>query len=127
MPAMNNLFRAYGGFDAAAGRFSLYSKVKVQNGRMEGYVKPLFRDVEIYNKNQEENDSLFQKIYEGIVGAIAQLLENQPREEIATKPDLSGTLKNPKANTSQAILELIRNAFFKAMLPGLESLPASRK
>lgn len=121
MPAMNNLFRAYGGFDTAAGWFSLYSEIKVQKGRMEGYVKPLFRDVDIYNKEQEKSDSLFQKVYEGFVGAIAQLLEHRPREELATKTDISGTLENPKADTPQAMLALIRHAFFGVILPGLEN------
>jgi hypothetical protein len=122
MPAMNNLFRAFGDFDTAAGWFSLYSEVKVKNGHMEGYVKPLFREVEIYNKEQERSDSFFQKIYEGIVGAIAQLLENRPRKELATKTDISGTLENPKTDSLQAILVLIQNAFFKAIVPGLENV-----
>jgi hypothetical protein len=120
MVAMNDLFRAYGNFDTAAGWFSLYSEAKVQKGRIEGYVKPLFREVDIYNKEQDESDGFFKKIYEGIVGAVAQLLENRPREEVATKTDISGTLKNPEADTLQAILLLIQNALFEVILPGLE-------
>ncbi len=120
MVAMNDLFRAYGHFDVAAGWFSLYSEAKVQKGRIEGYVKPLFREVDIYNKEQDESDGFFKKIYEGVVGAVAQFLENRPREEVATKTDISGTLKNPEADTLQTILLLMQNALFEVILPGLE-------
>ena len=59
MRAMNNLLRAYGNFDVTAGLFSLYSELSVKNGRVEGYIKPLFKDMKVYDARQDHEKSLF--------------------------------------------------------------------
>ena len=120
MRAMNDLLRAYGNFDVTAGRFSLYSELSVKNGRVEGYIKPLFRDLKVYDARQDKEKSLFHKLYEGLVGGVARLLENKPREEVATRTDVSGALENPQTSTWQTVVNLVKNAFFKAFLPGFE-------
>jgi hypothetical protein len=120
MRAMNDLLRAYGNFDVAAGQFSLYSELTVKNGRVEGYLKPLFKDIKVFDARQDKENNLFHQLYEGLVGGVAKLLENTPREEVATKTDLSGTLEDPRTATWQTVVNLVKNAFFKAVLPGLE-------
>ncbi|HXC68114.1 MAG TPA: DUF748 domain-containing protein [Nitrospiraceae bacterium] len=118
--AMNDLLRAYGNFDVTAGLFSLFSELKVKNDRVEGYIKPLFKEMKVYDARQDREKSLFHKLYEGLVGGVAKLLENRPREEVATRTDLSGAVENPEASTWQVIINLVRNAFFQAILPGFE-------
>ncbi len=117
---LNNLLRAYGKFDVTAGLFSLYSELSVKNGRVEGYIKPLFKDLKVYDGRQDKEKSLFHKLYEGLVGGVAKLLENKPREEVATRTDVSGALENPQTSTWQTVVNLVKNAFFKAFLPGFE-------
>ena len=90
MRAMNDLLRAYGNFDVTAGLFSLYSELSVKSGRVEGYIKPLFKDMKVYDARQDNEKSLFHKLYEGLVGGVAKLLENRPREEVATRTEISG-------------------------------------
>ena len=124
--AMNNLLRAYGNFDVTAGLFSLYSELRVKNGQVDGYIKPLFRDMKVYDARQDQEKSLFHKLYEGLVGGVAKLLENTPREEVATRTDVSGALKNPQTSTWQTVINLLKNAFFKAVLPGFEKERRSR-
>jgi hypothetical protein len=92
----------------------------VKNGQVQGYIKPLFKDMKVYDPRQDKEKSLFHKLYEGMVGGIAKLLENKPRKEVATKTEVKGNLDNPKTDTWQALLNLIQNAFFKAILPGFE-------
>jgi hypothetical protein len=48
------------------------------------------------------------------------MLKNAPRDEVATKAEISGKLDSPNMDTTQAVLRLIQNAFFDAILPGLE-------
>ena len=120
MRAMNDLLRAYGNFDVTAGLFSLYSELKVKNDHVEGYIKPLFKDMKVYDARQDKEKTLFHKLYEGVVGGVAKLLENTPRDEVATRTDVSGPLENPRASTWQTVVNLITNAFFKAFLPGFE-------
>jgi len=120
MRSMNDLFRAYGNFDVVAGKFSFYSEIKVRQGKIDGYVKPLFRDMDVYDQRQDKEKSLFRKLYEGLVGGIAGLLQNKPREEVATKTPISGDVESPQTSTWETVANLVQNAFFKAILPGFE-------
>lgn len=127
MTRMNDLLRAYGKFDVVAGDFSLYTQLQVKNGRIDGYIKPLFKDMKVYDKRQDADKSVFRKLYEGLVGGVAKLLENQSRNEVATRADISGPVGSPKSNTWAVIGRLIENAFFRAILPGFDrSLPGPR-
>jgi Domain of Unknown Function (DUF748) len=119
MQTMNDLFRSYGKFDVVAGRFSFYTELKVAHGRIDGYVKPLFQDMKVYDKRQDAEKSVFRKLYEKLVGGVANLLENR-RREVATQADISGPVENPRSSTWQVIGRLIQNAFFRAILPGFD-------
>jgi hypothetical protein len=130
MRKMNDLFRAYGNFDVVAGNFSLYSEIKIRQGKIGGYVKPLFSDMKVYDQRQDAEKNIFRKLYEGLVGGISGLLENRPREEVATRVPIEGDVEGPEAGTWETIVRLIQNAFFKAILPGFEkevSLAGSRR
>ncbi|HEV8675035.1 MAG TPA: DUF748 domain-containing protein [Methylomirabilota bacterium] len=120
MRAMNDLLRAYGKFDVVGGLFSFYSELSVKHRRIEGYVKPLFRDLKVYDKRQDQDKTAFRKLYERLVEGVSKLLENRPRSEVATKAEVSGSLDDPKTSTWQVIVRLIQNAFFKAILPGFD-------
>jgi len=120
MRLLNNLWRAYGDFDVVGGLFSFYTELQVKNGAISGYVKPLFKDIDVYDRRQDEDKGLFQQIYEGLIGGISWLLENPPRDEVATVTTVSGRLENPQTSTWEAVGGLVQNAFFKAILPGFE-------
>jgi len=118
--ALNDLLRAYGKFDVVGGGFALYSELSVKHGQVQGYVKPLFADLDVYDERQDEDKSLFRKMYEGLVGGISRLLENIPRDEVATKAEVKGPVQSPQASTWQILVRLVQNAFFRAILPGFE-------
>ena len=120
MRTMNDLFRAYGNFDVVAGVFSFYSEITVRQGKIEGYVKPLFRDMDVYDQRQDREKGIFRKMYEGLVGGISSLLTNRPREEVATQVTISGDIESPQTSTWETVARLIQNAFFQAILPGFE-------
>ena len=121
MPAMNDVLRAYAGVDAVAGRFSLYSEVSVRRGGVNGYVKPLFKDMHLYDAKQDRDKPFFQKLKEALMAAAARILKNRDRGEVATKVNLSGTLDSPQYSTWEALGGFLRNAFVRAILPGFES------
>jgi hypothetical protein len=118
--AMNDVLRAYGDVDTTGGTFAFFSQVSVKDDRIDGYVKPFLKDVDVYDPGQDKDKAVTQKVYEAVVGGVLGLFENRPRDEVATKTDLSGTVENPKADTWQIVGKLVQNAFFKAILPGFE-------
>jgi len=64
-------------------------------------------------------------MYERVVSGVAKLLKNRQREEVATKAEVLGRIDNPRVSTVDAVVKLVQNAFFKAILPGFD-LEASR-
>jgi hypothetical protein len=125
MTTMNDLLRAYGKFDVVQGLFSFYTELKVKNQTVDGYIKPLFRELKAYDKRQDAEKSLFRKLYEKLVGGVSKALENwTPRREVATKTTVHGDLAgggSTKVNTVEALVNLVRNAFFRAILPGFDA------
>lgn len=120
LKALNPLLKAYVGADVVAGQFSFYSEMAVRNGSINGYVKPLFKDVDVYDPKQDRKKGIFAKLYEGILGGLAWVLENRPREEVATTTKISGKLSDPETSVTDIIIGLVQNAFFRAIVPGLE-------
>jgi hypothetical protein len=125
--SMNNLLRAYGKFDVVGGLFSCYSEIRLDDGSIRGYVKPLVRKLNVYDPAQDREKTALEKIKEGAIEDLSNLLENIPREEVATKADVSGRTNRPQTETIQIVIGLIQNAFFKAILPGFEREFKSRR
>lgn len=120
LTSLNDLLRSYGDFDVTAGTFSLVTELHVKNERVDGYIKPFFRDMKVYDRRQDKNKGFFKQVKEILIGGIAKILENKPRDQVATKADISGPLKNPQTSTWQIVVQLVRNAFFKAIVPTFE-------
>jgi hypothetical protein len=120
MRALNEFLRAYGKLDVVGGAFSVFTELRVKHRAVQGYVKPLIRELDVYDTQQDKEKNLFQKLYEVAAGGVSQILENFPRDEVAAQATISGPLENPQASTWQVVVTLIQNAFFQAILPGFE-------
>jgi hypothetical protein len=82
---LKDLVQAYGGFEITAGEFSVYSELQMKGGAIAGYVKPLFRGVEVGTDGEAVAEKgLRQRLYEGLVGIGAKVLKNRLRGEVAT-------------------------------------------
>jgi Domain of Unknown Function (DUF748) len=123
---MNDFWKAHGGFDVVAGQFSFYCELRVKDGMLRGYVKPLLKDVDVYDPAQDRKKNVVRRAYEAVVGALSTVLENQPRDEVATRIDISGRIDDPQVSAVEAAVRLVQNAFFKAILPGFERRPHTR-
>jgi len=92
----------------------------VKDGKRPRYVKPLLKDVNVYDPAQDKKKNIVRRAYEAVVGAMSTVLENRPREELATRVDVSGRIDKPEVRPVVAAARLFQNAFLKAILPGFE-------
>ncbi len=120
MPAMSDLFKAFGNFDIKQGLFSFYAELAIKDNTINGYVKPLFKDMQVFDRRPAQEKSLFHKLYVGMVGGVSKLLQNRSRKEVATKATISGPVESPTTSVWEVIVNLIRNAFIQSILPGFE-------
>ncbi|HLA54412.1 MAG TPA: DUF748 domain-containing protein [Flavitalea sp.] len=117
---LNDFMQAYGNFDVNKGRFGLYTELAAKDGKFEGYVKPVIKDLDVRGK-EDKKDSFFHKIWESLVGAVGVVFRNQKKDQIATRVRLEGSFKDPKTNTIDAIWEVLRNAFIQALVPSVDN------
>ncbi len=118
---LKDLVRAYGGFEIRAGEFSVYSELQMKGGAIEGYVKPLFRGVEIGTDGEAVAEKgLRQRLYEGLVGIGAKVLKNRLRGEVATVVPISGQVDRPEVARWETVGRLLQNAFLRPITPGYE-------
>lgn len=119
LETLNDVFQAYGQFDVVDGSFAFYSELHAKDGEIRGYLKPLFKDMKVYDRRQDRDKPFFNQIYESVVGGVANLLENR-NEDVATRADISGRVGDPNVSAWQVVLRLIQNAFIRSILPGFE-------
>lgn len=111
LPALNDFLEAYVGVDAEQGEFNLYSEVIVDEGKIEGYVKPIIRNLKIINL---EEGNVLEVAWEGIVGLVTEVFENQSKDQFASQVPLQGDLNDLDTGTYPAIWNIFRNAFVEA-------------
>lgn len=117
----NDLWRAHGDFDFERGRANVYVELRSRDGDVTGYVKPMFTRLDVLEWDAEEqSDDVLDKFWEGIVGAGGELLENQPKDRLAVRVPIEGELTSPEVDPWIAAATLLRNAFIRALVPGLE-------
>lgn len=125
---LKDLVRAYGGFEIAEGEFSVYSELQMKGGAIDGYVKPLFRGVEVGTDGEAGAEKgLRQRLYEGLVGIGAKVLKNRLRGEVATVVPISGRVDGPKVARWETVGRLLQNAFLKPIAPGYEPTRSSKR
>ena len=120
LTAMNDVLRSYGDFDVSAGIFSMVTELHVKDDKITGYIKPFFKDMKVYDGRKDKERGTIHQMREIVIGGVATLLENRKHQEVATKVDISGPASKPETSTWQIVVELFRNAFFKAILPSFE-------
>lgn len=117
---LNDFLKAYGKFDVHKGTFSMYSEVAASEGKFEGYVKPLMKDVEVVRWKEDIKKPFFELAWKAVVGLVKDIFTNPSKDQVATKAPFSGTFDNPEVGVWSTIWELIRNAFIQALMPGLD-------
>lgn len=117
LPALNNFFRAYGKFDVARGTFAMFTSVAATNQAYEGYTKVFFDNLDVFEWKKDRHKNILKIFWEAIVGTAADILKNQPHDQLATKVPLSGVYTNTSVGLDATIGTLLRNAFIQALLP----------
>jgi hypothetical protein len=124
MSHLDNFIRTYAPFDIEAGKIDIVTELAARDGVLEGYVKPIIYNLEVFKWSEdieEDHDNPFKALWEGLVGAIAELLENQPRDQLATNIPLEGDLNNPDTSVIVTIAGILRNAFVEALQANLDN------
>lgn len=115
---INSLTEAYGEISMERGWFDLVIQLEAVEGRLDGYVKPLFRNLKIFSlKHDLKNENLLEAFWQALVGLTTELLENKDRNQFGTVIPFSGEVGDPRTDIFTVVGNVLRNAFIRAYLP----------
>jgi len=124
---LNRFLLANTGVDVADGLFSVYTEITVKDGRVEGYLKPLFRNLRISDKRKDKDKSFGKRVEMHLLQMLAGLFKNRSSRQVATVTRISGATSDPKLSQWEAIRKLIGNGLAQAILPGFLDKPQGDK
>lgn len=110
---LKDFTEAYANFTFKEGNLYLSSELAMKDGEYNGYVKPLINNVKVIDLDNEKT-TVWRKAWEVIVGGVLEVLENQPKDQFATKVPLSGNVNNSDVGIWATIGNIFKNAFINA-------------
>lgn len=125
LPELNSYLRHYLAVEARDGWLSFYAEARANDGRFRGYVKPFVKDLDIVKIKEEK--SIGEAIKGFFAKLVANVFENEPKEQLATKIEFTGKFENPETSVWEAAMTFLRNAFVRALQPGLEGSVAPER
>lgn len=120
---INDLARTYGQFDFKRGWFDLVVRADASEGQIQGYVKPLFRDLKVFDLigDIKTDQNPLQYFWQLVLGVATNVFKNQQRDQFGTQIPFTGDLEQPSVDILTTIGNVLRNAFVRAYLPRLDN------
>lgn len=112
---LNDFTKVYANFDFEKGGFDLASEFAMNDGDVKGYVKPILKDVSVFNL--KEKGKFTNLMWQAFIGFAMEITENQIKDQTGTKIPLSGRYENPDVGVFVTIMNIFKNAFIKAYEP----------
>jgi len=112
---LNPLVREYANLDFEKGTMSVFSEMAMNDGKLNGYLKPLTKDMAIFRlKEPGEKRTIGRFFTELLAEAGSEVLENQKRDQVATRVPLTGTVENIDTPIWPTLFGVLRNAYVQA-------------
>lgn len=118
LTSLNAFMRSYGKFDVKKGTFALYLDVAAANEKYQGYLKPFFFNLQVFNWQEAKHENVLHDFWEAIVAGVTHVLRNQPKNQLATTVPISGQFQSGNnVDLWATVGGVMRNAFFRALVP----------
>lgn len=119
---MRPAMQAYTPFDPTEGKLDVVLEASGKDGAVSGYVKPLFTDLKLVDWKQElaGEHNPFELAVNAVGSVLNLLLQNQAKDQLATRVPFSGRLDAPDVDLATALVSILDNAFISAFEPRFE-------
>lgn len=100
------MLRAYADFDVSRGNLSVFSELSIRHQQVSGYLKPIFKDVEVYDPKQDAEKAWTQQVFESVIGGIvdpADRLRHWCSSRYLRIPPLHREFRRPLRTSSSAV------------------------
>ena len=119
LPDLNESLKAYANVDVGRGTFQMAAEMAGKDGGFQGYIKPFFENLD-FNNLEDTKKNVFSRVWENMVGGLAWLVKNKPRDQVGTRIPFQGRFGDPKVGLWATISNLFRHGFIRAFNPTVE-------
>ncbi len=125
---MRPVMQAYTPFDPTEGKLDVLLEASGKDGAVEGYIKPLFTDLKVVDWKQElrGEHNPFELAVNAVGSVLNLLLQNQAKDQLATRMPFSGRLDAPDVDIATSLVNILNNAFISAFEPQFERSAKSK-
>ncbi len=120
LPALNPSAAHLDGLTFASGSFDGYVEITIREQVIDGYIKTLFRDLDIARFRSEAGGDARKLFWKAAIALGEAILPNDDTGALAAKIPVHGRIDAPDTDAWQAIGSTLRNAFLTAILPGFD-------
>lgn len=121
IPDLNDFIEARARLNAKQGEFALYTELEVQNGKIEGYVKPVILNLRLM-KLEDGNQNIVSAAWGEVAGEVLNFFTNQDKDQLATRVPIKGEIIHPEADVFLTIWSVFHNAFIDALQQSVEGM-----
>jgi hypothetical protein len=111
--ALNEMLEAYGNFNVKRGTFEVFAEVAASGGTFEGYVKPFFQDLDVFELEEDAGNPI-KLVWQALVAGAVKIFKNHPRDQVATRIPVSGNFEKTDVEIWTTVVNVLRNAFVEA-------------
>ena len=114
--ALNGFLEANLKFDIEKGNIDIFSKLKLTNSEMNGYVKPFISNLKVLDvkKDIKKKGGILRVAKKAVIGLFAKAVKNPKTKKIATVIPIKGNIKDPKISSWATFVGILKNAFIQA-------------
>lgn len=109
------------GMQASQGTLDLFVQVKAADGRIEGGIKPVLKNVEVEQAEEGWTNALKAWLVDQGIDLASDRVPG--RNAVATTIPIRGSLERPDLQVWPAVLGVVRNAFVSALASGYFNVP----
>ena len=117
--ALNDFLEAYGKFNVKRGTFEVFTEIAGSEGRFDGYVKPFFQDLDVFEL-KEDSENPLKLVWQAIVAGAVKIFKNHPQDQVATKIPVSGSFEKTDVAVWTTVVNVLRNAFVEAFRANID-------
>ena len=114
--ALNGFLEASLKFDIEKGNIDIFSKLKLTDSEMNGYVKPFISNLKVLDvkKDIKKKGGILRVAKKAVIGLFAKVVTNPKTKKIATVVPIKGNIKDPKTSGWATFVGILKNAFVQA-------------
>jgi hypothetical protein len=116
MTALNPFLEAYAKMNVKRGTFDVITEMYGEDGRFEGYVKPLMKDLDILDIKEDSKNPL-KLAWQAMMAGVVKIFKNHAKDQVATKIPVKGTFDKKGIDLWTTVGNVLRNAFVHAFSP----------